>query len=271
MRTVQTPHHGEKGLGWKPDTPDHRDFASDLITPDASVLAEVFSLRRKMPPIWDQSQLGSCVPHGTGSVAVAERMKQGEANASQTPSRLFIYYNGRVIEGTVDEDSGLEVRDGIKAIAKQGAPPETDWPYDIDRFTEKPPSRAYTDAAKFEAVEYKRITPGIPGSPLRTPIGKGFPVTFGFTVPERFESPEWNPATDLLPLPSHSEGSIGGHCVVIVGWDFSLKRFPHHAFECRNSWGSEWGDAGHFYLDARWCYEPSLGLSSDYWIIEKVK
>jgi hypothetical protein len=41
-----------------------------------------------------------------------------------TPSRLFIYYNERVIEGTVAHDAGAQIRDGIKAVAKLGAPPE---------------------------------------------------------------------------------------------------------------------------------------------------
>jgi hypothetical protein len=33
---------------------------------------------------------------------------------------LFVYYNERVIEGTVDEDNGAFIRDGIKSLAKQG-------------------------------------------------------------------------------------------------------------------------------------------------------
>jgi C1A family cysteine protease len=269
-KTVQTPEHGEKGLGWRPDTPDHRDFIyndrREVMAADS--LPDVFSLRSKMPPVWDQLELGSCVPHGTGALEVAERMKQG--GSSHTPSRLFIYYNGRVLEHTVGEDSGLEVRDGIKTIAQQGAPPETDWAYDISKFTEKPPNKAYTDAVKLEALIYMRVLPGGRGSPIRTPVSKGYPVTFGFTVPDRFESASWNPATQYLPLPKAHEASIGGHCVDVIGWDFSLKRFAVPVFEIRNSWGKAWGDAGHFFMDARWLYEPRLDLSSDFWIIEKV-
>ena len=64
------------------------------------------------------------------------------------PSRLFIYYNERVIEGTVDTDSGAQIRDGIKVVAKQGVPPETDWPYDIAKFADKPPAKAFTRRAE---------------------------------------------------------------------------------------------------------------------------
>ena len=39
------------------------------------------------------------------------------------PSRLFIYYNEREIEGTINEDSGAMIRDGIKSVNKQGVCP----------------------------------------------------------------------------------------------------------------------------------------------------
>lgn len=269
-KTVHLPGVGERGLGWRPDTPDHRDLIfndrREVLAPSA--LPEVFSLRHKMPPIFDQGQLGSCVSNGVGALFEAEQMKQGETH--HRGSRLFIYYEGRVIEHTVGEDSGLEVRDGIKVAASKGVPPESEWPYDIARFTDKPPSKAYTDAVKFEALEYMRVIPGGRGSPIRTPVFKGFPVTFGFTVFDKFEG-DWNPATEYLPLPKGNEGTLGGHCVDVVGWDFSKKRFPVNAFEIRNSWGKGWGDEGHFWMDARWLYEPRLELSSDFWIVTSVK
>ena len=73
------------------------------------------------------------------------------------PSRLFIYYNERVMEGAVGSDSGAQIRDGIKSVSKLGAPPESDWPYDIERFTEKPPAKAYGDAAKNRVTSYQRV------------------------------------------------------------------------------------------------------------------
>ena len=53
-------------------------------------------------------------------------------------SRIFIYYNERVIEHTVNEDSGAMIRDGIKTLAKQGVCTEKRWPYNIKVFTKKP-------------------------------------------------------------------------------------------------------------------------------------
>lgn len=260
-----------EGYGWRPDFPDHRDQIYNLerVVQRAVELPPVFSLRAQMPPVYDQGKLGSCT--GNGVAAVLEHAESKEGGGSTTPSRLFIYYNERVIEGTVNEDSGAQIRDGIKAVASDGAPPEVpDWPYEIAEFAVKPPDKAYEDAKKYLAMEYLRVLPGEAGSPLRTPIQEGHPVVFGFSVPSRFESREWNPAEQYLPLPAAGEQPIGGHCVVAIGWDFSLKRFPVDVFEIRNSWGAGWGDAGHFWMDARWLDEPTLGLSSDFWVIDKV-
>lgn len=256
--------------GWRPDLPDHRDRIYNL---ERSVcraveLPPVFSLRAQMPPVYDQGQLGSCT--GNGVAGILEHMESVQGEGQVTPSRLFIYYGERTIEGTVEKDAGAQVRDGIKVVAGEGAPPESDWPYDIAKFADKPPQEAYEAAKGHEAIQYLRVLPGQAGSPIRTPISQGFPVVFGFSVPALFESKAWNPITHHLPLPTPEEEILGGHCVVAIGWDFSLKKFPVNVYEIRNSWGPDWGDAGHFWMDARWLNEPTLGLSSDFWVIEKV-
>jgi C1A family cysteine protease len=38
-----------------------------------------------------------------------------------SPSRLFIYYTERRMEGTIHEDDGAMIRNGIKSVNKEGA------------------------------------------------------------------------------------------------------------------------------------------------------
>lgn len=256
--------------GWVRDSLDYRDRVYNLERKvcRAVELPATVSLRPLMPPVYDQGQLGSCTGNGVAAILEYQESQQGEG--SVTPSRLFIYFEERVIEGTINQDSGAQIRDGIKVVATTGAPPETDWPYDISQFAVHPPAKAYENAKRHEAIQYLRVEPGAAGAPLRTAVAEGHPVVFGFSVPSRFEDPSWTPATEALPLPTSGEGIIGGHCVVAVGYDDSLKRFPTPAYEIRNSWSDGWGDAGHFWMDARWLDEPSLSLSSDFWVIEKV-
>jgi len=151
-----------KHYGWLPDLPDHRDHLYAAPIAVLQALPPHVDLRPQCPPIYDQGQLGSCTANGIAGAIHFDRMKQ-HLQPNFTPSRLFIYYNERVIEGTVNEDSGAMIRDGIKSVATQGDCPETEWPYDITKFTVKPPANCYTDAPKYRVVylltadKYRRL------------------------------------------------------------------------------------------------------------------
>src|SRR5262249_15497865 len=133
-----------------------------------------------------------------------------------TPSRLFIYYNERDIEGTVDSDSGAMIRDGIKSVAKQGAPPEKLWAYDIAKFRHQPPSSAYKEARLDNVVLYQRVARNL--NQMKGCLADGFPFVYGFTVYDSFESPQVA-QTGHVPMPAPTEGVLGGHAVVAVGYD----------------------------------------------------
>jgi C1A family cysteine protease len=176
------------------------------------------------------------------------------------PSRLFIYYNERVIEGTVSSDSGAQIRDGIKTVASQGVCPEPEWPYDITKFTSKPPAKAYKDAATDRAVSYQSLIQDL--NQMKGCLASGYPFVFGFTVYESFESLAVA-NSGHAPMPAPSERAIGGHAVIAVGYDDS-----NQWFLVRNSWGRGWGLAGYFTLP--YAYLIQSGLSSDFWTIRIV-
>ena len=144
-----------KHYGWVPDLPDHRDQLYSAPLVKLATFPSKEDLRPKCPPVYDQGQLGSCTANAIAAAVQFDLMKENKPVFQ--PSRLFIYYNERVIEGTVNSDSGAQIRDGIKSIVHQGDAPEKDWPYDIAKFMDKPPAKAYTDAKKHEAVSYQRV------------------------------------------------------------------------------------------------------------------
>src|SRR5207248_2380908 len=133
--------------GWIPDLPDRRDRV--FAAPAATLLAlpEHVDLRRGCPPVYNQGELGSCTAQAIAAAVQFDQAKQAQSDVF-TPSRLFIYYNERVIEGTTDEDSGAMLRDGIKSVARLGAPHETLWPYVIPRFRARPSGAAYRDGER---------------------------------------------------------------------------------------------------------------------------
>ena len=89
------------------------------------------------------------------------------------------------MEGTIASDSGAQIRDGIKSVATQGAPPERDWPYQIAKFSEKPPAKAFADAKANLVTLYQRLVQDF--STMRGCLASGYPFVFGFTVYESFE------------------------------------------------------------------------------------
>ena len=171
--------HKVKHYGWMPDLPDARDHMYAAPPAAMAALPPKVDHRAQCPAVYDQGQLGSCTGNSIAGALQFDRMKQ-KLVPDFIPSRLFIYYNERVIEGTVGSDSGAQIRDGIKVVATEGAPPESDWPYDINRFAEKPPPSAFQDALKDRAVQYQRLVQN--QNQMKGCLSSGYPFVFGFTV-----------------------------------------------------------------------------------------
>jgi C1A family cysteine protease len=248
-----------KHYGWLRDLPDQRDHLYAAPVAALAALPPSVDLRNHCPPVYDQGQLGSCTGNGIAAALQFERMKQ-KLTPNFIPSRLFIYYNERVVEHTVNSDSGAAIRDGIKSVAKQGDCPETEWPYDITKFAQKPPPQCYHDALKYKAVQYQKLVQSV--NQMKGCLASGYPFVFGFTVYDSFESQQVA-QTGVVPMPGSTEQVLGGHCVVAVGYDDSQQRFI-----VRNSWGTAWGIQG--YCTMPYAYLTDSNLASDFWTIRLV-
>ena len=252
--------HSIKRYGWTPDLPDARDHMYAAPVAMMAALPTKVDLRPNCPPPYDQGQLGSCTGNAIAGAVQFEREKQ-HLTPDFVPSRLFIYYGERVIEGTVGTDSGAQIRDGIKVVANQGVPPETDWPYDIAKFAQKPPPKAFADALHDRAVSYSRLSQSL--SQMKGCLASGYPFVFGFTVYDSFESQQVA-QTGVVPMPAAGESVLGGHAVMAVGYDDSQQRFI-----VRNSWGANWGMKGYFTMP--YAYLTERNLSSDFWTVRLVQ
>jgi C1A family cysteine protease len=245
--------------GWIPDLPDIRDKVYDapgrllrLVAP----LPSTVDLRPVGPSmVFDQGDLGSCTANAIGAAIMFAQINQKEIPV--IPSRLFIYYNERVLENSVNVDAGAMLRNGVKSINKQGICPEDVWPYSIPKFASKPIPAAYQAATKEKLVTYSRVTQNTYNP--RHCLAAGFPFVFGFSVYESFESQQVA-TTGIVPMPDPTESQLGGHAVIAVGYDDSRK-----AFLVRNSWSETWGIAGHFWLPYDYILNPDL--ADDFWTI----
>ena len=255
--------------GWTPDLPDQRDFAYQAPHPAGAALPLKADLRPNCPPVYDQGQLGSCTANALAAAIEFDRMKQGVHQF--TPSRLFIYYNERVIEHTVTMDNGAQIRDGIKSVAKQGVCSEVTWPYDDTnknpapcpkcKYATKPTKQCYAEAASHKVSAYQRLVPTL--DRLKGCLASGFPFVFGFTVYESFESEEVA-KTGVLAMPTPDERVVGGHAVMAAGYDDSTQQFI-----VRNSWGPKWGQDGYYMMP--YAYLTNTNLADDFWTIQMVQ
>jgi C1A family cysteine protease len=245
-------------FGWIKDIEDPRD---KKLTFAVRKLPESVDLRPFCPSVYDQKNLGSCTANAIASAYEFEHMKQNLG--AFMPSRLFIYYNERVMENSVNSDDGAMIRDGMKSIGTgekgMGVCSENLWPYDVAKFTNKPTDVCYKEALSNQAIEYNHVkqTP----LQLKACLADGFPFVFGFTVYSNFMDIG---SDGIMPRP---KGSIeGGHAVKAVGY---LKIQGRGYYIIKNSWGIEWGAKGYFFMPEDYMHDS--GLCDDFWTIRKVE
>lgn len=257
----------KRKYGWKRDLPNNEN--NFLLTAHPTKL-------RKFPkkhilndqgPVFDQGNIGSCTSNALSGGFLYELLKQN-STSTFIPSRLFIYYNERKLEGTVNSDSGAAISDGIKTLTENGVCDETNCPYIIARFTMSPSPLAYKNALDHQILASRRVPCTIEG--FKTALMTGLPIVFGFTVYESFES-DTVKRTGIMPVPDiKKEECLGGHAVMACGWE-NLMTGPDGTkgyFKVKNSWGKSWGQGGYFFFP----FEVlRMGLCADAWVISQLE
>jgi len=247
------------GFGGVRDTPDGRDHA---YVPPAAILAHLPSavdLRDSLPPVYNQYEINSCTGNAIAAAMEFDDLRR-HLKGVTTPSRLFIYYNERALEGTTSKDAGGQIRDGIKCIAAQGACTETMWPYLKSDVLVKPSETSYSQARRYRAVEYQRLTRNL--DHLKCCLASGYPFVFGIKVFTSFQGATVK-KTGKLDMPREGEKTIGLHAVLAAGYDDRIRRFI-----VRNSWGKEWGMNGYFTLPYEYLLDSEI--SHDFWTVRFV-
>lgn len=202
---------------------------------------------------FDQGSLGSCTANAGAGLALFLTAKFGYK--VYMPCRLAIYYWERVLENSVDQDSGASLSDCMHVMSTHGAPNETLMPYDVNKFTVAPSQTVATNGLLHIVKTPIQVSQNI--NDIKAVLASGFPFIFGFMVYESFESQEVA-NTGIMPMPRSAEQQIGGHAVMAVGYNDATKMI-----KVRNSWGTNWGQQGYFQMP--YAYITSPALSDDMW------
>lgn len=286
-------------FGWIRDLPDHRDFTINttelpklpvagtsrvcsvsemlstlgLPTLEVGNLPLAVDLRAFCSPIENQEQLGSCTAQA--GVAMLEYFERRAFGQHIDGSRLFLYKTTRKLLGWTG-DTGSYLRTTMGAMALFGIPQEKYYPHTIANFDLEPSAFVYALAQNYQAITYYRLDPPNTSAPellkrIKQHVALKLPSMFGFSV---YNSALMQAArSGKIPFPSQKDKNIGGHAVMIVGYDDNMlitnaddNSKTKGAFIIRNSWGTAWGERGYGYLP----YEYVLkGLAVDFWCLLK--
>jgi len=127
----------ERKYGWKKGDKYAKHCKMLLPVENYHSNIKLVDLRDKCPDVYDQGNLGSCTANSLAFCYHYDELLNKESNKTVidnedttkitvqltpnetsvfVPSRLFIYYNERNLEGTVNKDAGAEIHDGIKVL-----------------------------------------------------------------------------------------------------------------------------------------------------------
>lgn len=256
MRFVHTP------VFLKVNTPkstrDLRDHQLKLLNPKLKLSTSV-NLKSQLSYVFDQGRIGSCTANSAGSMY--SWIVQKNKRQLFIPSRLFLYYNTRQIQGTIGYDSGASLRDTMRSLKQYGVCPETSWSYLYENLFKTPTSSCYVEGLERQALSYASVSISLVSmkNVLQTR-----PFVLGILVYSSFFAPTVT-KTGYVPLPNtQKETLMGGHAILVLGYDDKKQ-----CFYCRNSWGSSWGNQGDFYLPYQ--YATNRKLSFDAWVLYDVE
>ena len=245
--------------GTRPDLPDHRDGFFEAPKRILARLPARVDLRPRCPPIYNQGPLNSCTANALAAAMWFEALKTDPA--ALAPSRLFIYYNERSAERQPRCNVPCSLRDGHRAVEMFGACPEPQWRYVIDNFSVRAPKRCYSEGLNHRVATYLRVPREL--RHMKACLSQARPFTLGMSVYSSFESSGVK-RSGIAPMPKPGEQVVGGHAVMVVGYDERQA-----CFIVRNSWGTRWGQTGYFLLPYAYVMSEKE-YAWDFWTITEL-
>ena len=230
--------HGHK-LNLKLAPFDGRDHTGNaMFNRRLAAIRGAVDLSSHCQPAKDQGSLGAC---GGEASSAAYHVLAHKAGIDRDFSPMFAYFVARDQAGNVTEDSGVNNRQLLKGLFRDGCSKEVLYPFAPSKFFLRPSKAAYADAAKWQLLRYARLDDA--DEAMGVLDLEECPVLCAIPVYGSFES-DTVARTGMVPnTDTENEKLLGWHDVLCIGYNkkTGLLKFL-------NSWGPDWGDRGCFYL-----------------------
>lgn len=206
------------------------------------------SLKSYCPDAGDQGSYGTCV--GWASAWAARTILYAQSNkitskaliTSSAFAPLFVYHHAAAVPDEVDCKNGAKLPDAMLTLKNNGVPFYKDFP---KKCTQTITTDIENKASKNKIKDYNKIFETTSTNDEKIQITKkslsnGYPVVIGVICPPSLFSTTmlWKPTEQPLV-------SYGGHALCVIGYDDTKYG---GAFEIINSWGTDWGNAGFFWV-----------------------
>jgi C1A family cysteine protease len=213
-----------------------------------------------IPYVLDQGQEGSCVGHGVAEAIWGElchgAVEEGKPTP-ECPSPFWLYWLGRVLDGSVSSDAGTYISSVFEQVAKFGFLSNADLPYDDTVLTidnVRVPSleriaydqRLVTGCARITSTGTQRV------NEIKAALAAAYLVVFGVIVDMAFEMLQ---PGEVWPGIYGTSQPLGGHCLLAVGYN-------ENTISVLNSWGPDWCNNGFCMM-----YWSAVQQFDDVWIV----
>lgn len=263
---------------------DCRDYRAPYVMRlDIGPKVTAVDIRRQCQFVDDQEHIGSCAANAITGLA-GFLFNYQKVPYGFKASRAAVYYGGRLALGTLSQDSGMTLRDGMKWIATWGLVPETVWPYDgrpapnhifpadspmvVKALGKDGCGNVDQIAAEWKLDAYHLISDNVAMDPLaedtmKNVLRSGYPFAFGMEVFSNWFDAHTGDPVLIIPMPDKTAVPLGGHAMLCVGFDDATGLWA-----VRNSWGTGVGDHGYFYIPyaymKKYSYDPWVGFHLTY-------
>ena len=206
-------------------------------------LPQFIDLSSFFPEPGHQGTQGSCVGWAVG-YALKTYQEALEFNISQPQewdhfSPAFVFNS---IKQGDDCSAGSRISDALEFVANTGAVRMQDFPYEEGQCL--PPAEDMSAIARDYSIKsYRRLQKDGMLFAIREALSNEKPVVVAMRVFPSFEN--WEGGDNYRHDPD-IEFQVDFHAVTVVGYDDERR-----ALKIINSWGSEWGDDGFFWMDYR--------------------